>query len=184
MWLTTRIVRPSFATLAIFAMHFFRNAVSPTDNTSSTIRISGSRCAATENASRTYIPLEYRFTGVSRNVSTPEKSTISSNFASISPRFIPRIAPFMKMFSRPVSSGWNPVPTSSSDPVRPSITARPSDGSVIRVRIFSNVDFPAPLCPTMPTVSPGCTSNDTFRSAQKSRPMSPCATFSRVTFPR
>ena len=27
----------------------------------------------------TYIPLEYRFTGVSRNFSTPEKSTISSN---------------------------------------------------------------------------------------------------------
>ena len=41
---------------------------SPTASTSSTIRISGSRWAATANASRTYIPEEYRFTGVSRNL--------------------------------------------------------------------------------------------------------------------
>ena len=32
---------------------------------------------------------------------------------------MPRIAPFRKMFSRPVSSGWKPVPTSSSEPTRP-----------------------------------------------------------------
>ena len=33
-----------------------------------------------------------------------------------SPRVrMPRIAPFRKTFSRPVSSGWKPVPTSSSD---------------------------------------------------------------------
>ena len=31
---------------------------SPTASTSSTIRISGSRCAATAKASRTYMPLE------------------------------------------------------------------------------------------------------------------------------
>ena len=52
--------------------------------TSSTSRISGSRCAATANASRTYMPLEYRFTGVSMKRSTPENSTISSKRCSIS----------------------------------------------------------------------------------------------------
>ena len=47
----------------------------------------------------------YRFTGVSRNFSTSLNATISSNFALISARLIPRIAPLRKMFSRPVSSG-------------------------------------------------------------------------------
>ena len=51
------------------------------------------------------------------------------------------------MFSRPVSSGWKPVPTSSSDPTRPRSTARPSVGSVMRARILSSVDLPAPLRP-------------------------------------
>ena len=53
------------------------NSASPTASTSSTRSISGSKCAATENASRTYIPLEYRFTGVSMKDSTPENSAIS-----------------------------------------------------------------------------------------------------------
>ena len=34
-------------------------------------------------------------------------------------RLMPRIAPLRKMFSRPVSSGWKPVPTSSRLPTRP-----------------------------------------------------------------
>ena len=69
------------------------------------------------------MPLEYRFTGVSRNCSTPENSTISSNLRTISLRRMPRIAPFRKMFSRPVSSGWKPVPTSSRLPTRPVTSA-------------------------------------------------------------
>ena len=32
---------------------------------------------------------------------------------------MPRMAPFMKTFSRPVSSGWKPVPTSRRLPMRP-----------------------------------------------------------------
>ena len=40
--------------------------------------MSGSRCAATANASRICMPLEYRLTGVSRNVPTSANSTISS----------------------------------------------------------------------------------------------------------
>ncbi len=79
-------------------------------STSSTSRISGSRCAATANASRTYMPLEYRLTGVSMNRSTPEKSTISSKRAAISRRDSPRIEPLRNTFSRPVSSGWKPGP--------------------------------------------------------------------------
>ena len=67
-------------------------------------------CAATANPSRTYIPDEYHFTGVSMNCRTPANSTMRSSFAAISRRRIPRIAPLRKTFSRPVSSGWNPGP--------------------------------------------------------------------------
>src|SRR5271157_5042895 len=70
------------------------------------------------------------------------------------------------MFSRPVSSGWNPVPTSSRLPTRPWTSTSPSVGSVIRERIFSSVLFPAPLRPMIPTTSPGRTSNDTSFNAQ------------------
>ncbi len=105
------------------------------------------RCAATANASLTYIPLLYRFTGVSRNVSTPANSTISSNFRLISVRLMPRIAPFKNTFSRPVSSGWNPVPTSSRLAIRPRRVTRPEVGSVMRLRILSKVLLPAPLRP-------------------------------------
>jgi hypothetical protein len=53
----------------------------------------------------TYIPELYRFTGVSIYRAQPENSTISSNFRAISAFRIPKIAPFRKMFSRPVNSG-------------------------------------------------------------------------------
>ena len=84
----------------------------------------------------------------------------------ISARRMPRIAPFNKMFSRPVSSGWKPVPTSSRLPTLPRISARPAVGSVIRERIFSSVLFPAPFRPMIPTTSPRRTSKDTSRRAQ------------------
>jgi hypothetical protein len=103
---------------------------------------------------------------VSRKRAIPENSTISSKRASISALRMPRTAPFRKMFSRPVSSGWNPVPISSSDPTRPRMTARPSVGAVIRDRIFRSVDLPAPFAPTRPSTSPRRSSNDTSSSAQ------------------
>ena len=84
----------------------------------------------------------------------------------ISRRFIPSSAPFRKTFSRPVSSGWKPVPTSSRLPTRPRIVARPSVGVVMRVRILSSVDLPAPFLPMTPSTSPSRTSNETSRSAQ------------------
>ena len=62
-WETNRIVRPPpwplvpLATSDILPMHFFWKLASPTASTSSTIRICGSRWAATAKASRTYMPL-------------------------------------------------------------------------------------------------------------------------------
>ena len=102
---TNSTVRPSRLTSFILPRHLFWNSASPTASTSSTIKISGLRCAATANARRTYMPLLYRFTGVSRNCATPAKSTMASNCARISAFDMPRIAPLRKMFSLPVSSG-------------------------------------------------------------------------------
>ncbi len=70
------------------------------------------------------------------------------------------------MFSRPVSSGWNPVPTSRMLPTRPRIVAVPLVGGVIRVRILSSVDLPAPFRPMKPTTSPSSISNETSCRAQ------------------
>src|SRR4051812_6354378 len=106
---------------------------------------------------------------------TPEKSTISSNFAAISLRDIPRMAPFRKTLSRPLSSGWKPVPTSRIELTRPAISAYPSVGSVMRARIERSVDFPAPFGPITPSTSPRPTSNDTSRRAQTSSNASACA---------
>ena len=83
-------------------------------------------------------------------VSTSANATISSNVSSTSARVMPRMAPLRKMFSRPVSSGWKPVPTSSRLATRPRMLMRPLVGSVMRLRIFSRVDLPAPLRPMMP----------------------------------
>jgi len=55
---TNNTVRPDWLMSRIFVRHFFWNAVSPTAKTSSTISTSGSRCAATANARRMYIPDE------------------------------------------------------------------------------------------------------------------------------
>ena len=74
--------------------HFCWNLISPTASTSSMIIISLSKCAATAKASFTYIPLEYRFTGVSINFAHSENSIISSIFESTSFLFMPRMAPF------------------------------------------------------------------------------------------
>ena len=58
------------------------------------------------------------------------------------------------------------MPTSRSEATRPRSRAVPLVGSTIRLRIFSSVDFPAPLRPTMPTTSPRLTSKETSLSAQ------------------
>ena len=48
---------------------------------------------------------------------------------SISVRLSPRIEAFMYTFSRPVSSGWKPAPSSSSDASRPRTRSRPSSAA-------------------------------------------------------
>ena len=100
------------------------------------------------------------------NFSTPEKSTILSNFREISSFDIPRIAAFRKTFSLPVSSGWKPVPTSNKLVTRPFTRTRPPVGAVIRLRILSSVLFPAPFFPIIPKTSPDLTSIETSFKAQ------------------
>ena len=60
------------------------------------------------------------------------------------------------------------MPASNKLALRPLIETRPVVGSVIRLRIFSNVDMPAPLRPMMLTTSPCLISKETSLSAQKS----------------
>jgi hypothetical protein len=100
------------------------------------------------------------------NFSMPENSTMSPSFRWISRRFMPRIEPLRKTFSLPVSSPLKPVPTSSRLPTRPRMIARPTVGAVIRVRILSSVDLPAPLRPMTPRTSPSRTLKLTSRNAQ------------------
>jgi len=84
----------------------------------------------------------------------------------------------LKLYSpaRPVSSGWKPVPTSSRLATRPLMVTRPVVGSVIRLKIFNSVLFPAPLRPMMPTASPRRISKLTSLSAHTSSHVSPCMT--------
>ena len=58
LWLTNSTVRPLPATSDMRLRHLVWNSASPTASTSSTIRISGSRWAATAKARRTYMPME------------------------------------------------------------------------------------------------------------------------------
>src|SRR5712691_6695562 len=81
---------------------------------------------------------------------------------------MPMMAPFRKMFSRPVRSGWKPAPISMSDPRRPVVTKEPDVGTVTRDRIFRSVLFPAPFIPINPSTSPRLTAKLTSRRAQNS----------------
>ncbi|GIU90720.1 MAG: hypothetical protein KatS3mg010_1819 [Acidimicrobiia bacterium] len=72
------------------------------------------------------------------------------------------------MFSRPVSSGWKPAPSSSSAASRPRVTISPCVGWRMPATHLSSVDLPDPLWPSRPTVAPCSTSNSTSRTAQKS----------------
>lgn len=48
---------------------------------------------------------------------------------------------------------------------RPSSRMRPPDGGTRPVMAFSRLDFPAPLAPTMATVSPSATQRSTPKRA-------------------
>ena len=64
------------------------------------------------------------------------------------------------MFSRPVSSGWKPVPTSNKLATRPLMLIFPVVGVVTRERIFNSVDLPAPFFPMIPKTSPFSTEKE------------------------
>ena len=68
--------------------------------------------------------------------------------------------------SRPLSSGWKPVPISSKLATRPRMRISPSVGAVMRLISFSMVDLPAPLRPSIATASPRFTPKVTSFSAQ------------------
>ena len=51
------------------------------------------------------------------------------------------------MFSRPVSSGWNPAPSSSSAAVRPTLRIVPLVGRRMPAMHLSSVDFARAVVP-------------------------------------
>ena len=63
-----------------------------------------------------------------------------------------------------MKSGWNPAPSSSSDPTRPPAATRPVVGLMIPAISRSSVDLPEPLRPTSPTASPGAIPSETSRA--------------------
>ena len=71
------------------------------------------------------MPEEYVLTGLSMACSSSAKATISSKRSRIRARPRPWRAPFSSTFSRPVKSGWDPAPSSRSDPIRPPAATRP-----------------------------------------------------------
>ena len=79
----------------------------------------------------------------------------------------PRMVPSSTTFSRPVSSGWKPAPTSSSGMRRPQTSIFPVSCIAIPEISWVSVDLPDPLAPTMPKNSPRRTSKLTSESAQK-----------------
>ncbi len=93
---------------------------------------------------------------------------MSSKRSSISLRGSPRIEALRYTFSRPVSSGWNPAPSSSSADTRPLMRTLPFSGCWMPAIMRSNVDLPEPLWPTSPYTVPRSISSDTSLSAQKS----------------
>ena len=142
------------------------NSASPTASTSSTSSTSGSRWAATENASRTYMPLEYRFTGVSMNCSTPENSRISSSLrddlraASSRGRAVEVDVLAPRQLRVEAGPDLEEAPDASPD-LRPSARSARDPREDLQER-----RLPGSVRPITPTTSPSRTSNDTSSSAQ------------------
>lgn len=77
------------------------------------------------------------------------------------------------MFSRPVSSGWKPVPTSIRLAIRRRWVTRPRVGSVVQLRIPNGVDLLAPLRSIMRSVSLRLTLKERSFSTKSSSTSSP-----------
>ena len=113
------MVAPCFCSDWSRAKHFLWKASSPTDNASSTIRMSGLITACTAKAKRRTIPLEYVFVGCSMKSPMSAKVAISSNFASVSSLDRPRMgAKFMcRHIFMTVKSRLNPIPVPAVQPL-------------------------------------------------------------------
>ena len=93
---------------------------------------------------------------------------ISSRRFAMSACERPRNAPFRNTFSRPDRSGWNPAASSSRPKTLPLAIIRPDVGCIVPASSLSNVLFPAPLRPMIPSVRPASTENETPSRAQNS----------------
>src|SRR5580765_7829559 len=100
--------------------------------------------------------------------SSSANATISSKRSRMYERFRPRIEPLRKTFSRPVKSGWNPAPSSSSVPILPPTSTRPCVGLMIPATMRSSVLLPEPFRPTSARPLPGSAAKETSRSAHTS----------------
>src|SRR5271154_6559512 len=133
------------------------------------MRTSASACVATANARRRTMPDEYVRTGRSKKSPSSAKSRISGRRRRISGPFRPSSAAFMRAFSRPVKSGWKPMPSSRMEATVPRRSTVPDVARVVPATILSSVDLPAPFSPMSPRACPRDSSNETSERAWNSR---------------
>ena len=112
-------------------------------------------------------PTLYAFTGHVDELAELGELDDRRRAAPRSPRArSPCSAPLRKMFSRPVKSRPKPAPSSSSATTRPPHVGAARSRAGRSRRGTRSVDvLPAPLRPTIPTVSPGSMRRRTSRSA-------------------
>ena len=114
------------------------------------------------------MPLEYTRIGSSIESASSAKAMMSSALAATSSRRMPSSTPLSKILSRPVSSGWNPAPSSSSGATRPWTRTVPDVGRSTPAISARIVLLPTPLRPMMPTDSPVATAKVTSCSTSRS----------------
>ena len=115
------------------------------------------------------MPEEYVRTGRSKKSPSSAKSRISGSRRRISGPVSPSSAAFMRAFSRPVNSGWKPIPSSRIEATTPCRSTEPEVGCVVPATIFRSVDLPAPFSPIRPSARPRASSKDTSVSAWNPR---------------
>ncbi len=115
------------------------------------------------------MPEEYVRTGRSKKSPSSAKSRTSGNRRRISAPESPRSAAFIRAFSRPVNSGWKPMPSSRIEATVPERSTLPEVARVVPATIFRSVDFPAPFSPMSPRARPRGSVKETSERAWNSR---------------